>query len=227
MKPIIIYTLTRARSTAVLQACRRSNLMNEPFEISALSDPEPNHSFADSINNLIEYRTNALLSPKWEEIKQQMSYPDSAVKFFGTHLYNFFPAQKWFLEAEQTHEIFVLTRNIREVIWSQLLATKFGFHKVSETPLYETSFSGIDLYNADIAIDSFLRFYPKTGKHITFENLPEQYFDTSKITIENQNSLENKIKYITNASEIDKKIDAILTFRSQQWQDVTGFDIRT
>lgn len=37
IKPIIIYSMARSRSTAVLQAARRERLFNEPFDFWAVS----------------------------------------------------------------------------------------------------------------------------------------------------------------------------------------------
>lgn len=208
----------RSRSTAVLQACRRTTQLNEPFDVYSVVG----HDFT----SFIEARTQLSNQIDWSNVQQQMSNPDSVSKFFGTSLALYPPAQQWFVEAEETHEVFILLRNVRDVIWSLLLANKFGFHKHSEVELYDTVINDGDLFVADNAIDQFLRFYPRTGKIITFENLPEDYFDYSKITHPNQNSQDRKLQFITNRNEVEKKIDLILDFRSLQWKENTKVDIR-
>ena len=218
MKPVIIYTMGRSRSTAVLQACRRTTQLNEPFDVYSIVG----HDFT----SFIEARAELGNQIDWANVQCQMSNSDSASKFFGTSLALFPPAQNWFLEAEETHEIFILLRNVRDVIWSLLLANKFGFHKHSEVELCDTVINDRDLFVADNAIDQFLRFYPQTGKIISFDSLPEDYFDYSKITHPNQNSQERKLQFITNLDEVERKIDLILDFRSLQWKEKTKVDIR-
>lgn len=207
----------RSRSTAVLQACRRTNQLNEPFDVYSIVG----HDFT----SLIEARTELANKIDWDNIQSQMSNPDSASKFFGTSLALFPPSQRWFVEAEKTHEVFILLRNVRDVVWSLLLANKFGFHKSSEIELYNTFIDDSDLFVADNAIDQFLRFYPSTGKVITFDNLPEEHFDYSKITQPNQHSQERKLQFIQNKDEVERKIDLILDFRSLHWKEKTNTDI--
>lgn len=220
MKPVIIYSLPRTRSTAALQACKRNVQLNEPFDLTTLNG-SGNEPF-----NLIETRHSILMNTDWDSLKNQMSSPDSVSKFFGTSLANFPPAQKWFSDADihHTHDIFILLRSPTDIIWSFVLALKFGFHSLSEISPYELVVSDNDLLKADLAIDSFLRFYPNNGTVVTFDSLPKEYFDMCKITHKEQFSLDKK-SFVLNRKEIDQKIKLILEFRKDQWYEKTKTDI--
>ena len=95
IKPIIIYSLARTRSTAVLQAARRTHLLHEPFDF---------HSVFKDHNKLtlsnIDFANRLLNTLDWHNLKSQMSDSDTATKFFGTGLHKFYPAQKWFKDVE-------------------------------------------------------------------------------------------------------------------------------
>lgn len=220
MKPVIIYSLPRSRSTAALQACRRNTQFNEPFDLYMLDN------FRKEPTSLIDTRARILQNTDWQSLKNEMSNGDSVSKFFGTSLVNFPPAQKWFHEADQskTHDIFVLLRSPREIVWSFVLALKFGFDSLSEIPAYNEMISEHDLLKADVAIDSFLRFYPTNGVATTFDDLPEEYFDYSKIMHKEQNSMEKK-RFVQNLEETERKIDLLLEFRKDQWYEKTNTDI--
>jgi hypothetical protein len=76
-----------------------------------------------------------------------------------------------------------------------------------------------------LAIENFLRFYPVNGKVVTFETLPEEFFDYSTIGLESQNSQETKMPYVTNPDFVEDQIYKILTYYSQEWYEKIGTDI--
>lgn len=218
MKPVLIYTTERTRSTAVLQAAKRNIKLNEPFALHQyLTNDEINTT---SVKKLLAERI------QWDDVAIRMSDPNTATKFFGFDLLYYYPAQKWFSEVQrqETHEIFTLHRNMREVILSRILASRFGFAKSLEIENYEFEASIIDLIQADQLIDSFLRFYPKNSIKITFGSLPSEFFDYSAITSQNQFSNE-KLHLIKNLNFVEEGIQTIFETYSSQWEDITGFGI--
>lgn len=233
MKPVIIYTFPRTKSTATLQACLRENKFNEPFREYRLfnidysklnvSNDVKEKMYQEShinINNIYATYFDSLSKDFISNLINNLNNPNSVSKIFGFHLVNFLPGKKWFLEADQneTHDIFVLTRDLREQMFSYLLAPKFGFFVDDAIPPYETTVNNYEFYNLRTNIDSFLRFFPKNAKLISFENLPESHFDKSKIKLGVQNSLVN-LKYIKNLNECEHHIDKLISYFKDEWNE--------
>lgn len=225
MKPIIIYSMGRTKSTATLEAARRPVKMHEPFEIYNLDGiKNPN-----DIDSLINVRDALIETINWPALRTRLEQRNTASKFFGTSLCNYPTARYWFadIDREQTCEIFSLIRNPRDMIWSLLLALRFGFNKINEADPHEVSFSSSDLQIAQFGIDSFLRYYPTNGKLVTFETLPIEFFDVSKVRIQPQNSQSTKMQYVQNVDYVEDQIHKLLKYHSRDWMDKTGTDIFT
>ena len=223
MKPIIIYSMGRSRSTATLHAAKRANRMNEPFEIYTLGRGEDITGESD----IIDIRYEMMTAPEWPNILTQLNDSDTAVKFFGTSLNNFQYARDWFTQVQQneSHEIFILIRNPKDVIWSLLFASRFGWNKTTEKEYKEVTFNEKDFVVPDLGIDQFLRFYPGYGKVVTFETLPEEFFDYSTVVVQSQDSQKTKMQYVTNPDFVEDKIHKILAFHKHEWYEKTGTDI--
>lgn len=225
MKPVIIYTLPRTRGKAALSACKRETLLNEPLgyyiifpELLSISYPMPTSTLFDIRNRMLNFTG-------WDTLRNTLDNPNSASKIFGSNLYEFPKARAWFRNTIHTHERFVLLRSPREIIWSFALATFFGFRKEKETEDREIEISDHLLFQVDRIFQQFLTFYPEDAKIITFESLPEEHFDYSKINIINQNSLTRRLPYVKNIDEVNRTIDTILNFHRIEWEEKTGTDI--
>lgn len=227
MKPVILYTMPRAKSTATLYACKRTNLYDEPFSWHRLfSDLSP-ISYPVPISTLIEVKKRVAEYDKWEEIFQKINDPDSAVKIFGSNLRDMPRSKHWFNDcvSNNTHDVFVLLRSPKEILLSLVLALNFGFHKVAETEDREIEVDDGLIYWTDTLLNDFLTYYPDSGKVIYFDSLPKEYFDYSKIQMEAQNSLTRRLHCVKNLDEVNEKIDIILKFHSNEWKEKTGTDI--
>jgi hypothetical protein len=223
MKPVLIYSMPRTRSTAAMQACKRPVKVNEPFAFHNTPTYNENDlGCLSRIRSLIDYEQ----SEKWNQVFEEMKQPDTVVKIFGWELLHYYNARDWFKDADTSYEIFTLIRNPRETILSSLLAQHFGHWTGAETRVRELIIHDQEFCNIETAFSSFLRFYPKSSRLITFENLPEEFFDKSQIWHENQHSM-RRLHLIKNLDEVEKNIDTILRYFEKEWKDVTGLDIHT
>lgn len=218
MKPIIIYTLPRSHSTAALQACRKPVLLNEPFDHVTLYGQNATEAFSFTAKY-----NNEIIPSVWPKILSQLNDKNSASKFFGHSLYFFLPARKWFqaCDINKTHDIFILTRNLREQIFSYLLAKYFGYSKSLEKVIQPITIRDFDIFLATFYIDCFLRFYPQNGKIITFDKIPETHFDRNRITLQPQHSL-NKLSYITNLDFVQDQVNNIIMYYRDEWVEKIG-----
>ena len=223
MKPVLIYGMPRTRSTAAMQACKRTVKLNEPFGFH--NTPTYNKNAVrciSQIRNLVHYEQ----SEQWNLTLDEMKRPDAVVKIFGDHLAQYYPARAWFNEASSSHEIFTLIRDPRQVIFSYLLAWHIGFWKGAETRVDELIINDGLFRQIEFIFSSFLRFYPKSSRLVTFETLPEDFFDKSQISFEEQHSM-RRLHLIKNLYEVEENIDTILRYFEKEWKDVTGLDIHT
>ena len=221
MKPVLLYGMPRTRSTAAMQACKRPVKVNEPFAFQNTPRYNANHfGCLSRIHTLTDYGQ----SKQWNLVLEEMNRPDAVVKIFGRDLVRYYNARAWFNEAHTTHEIFTLIRNPRETIFSILLAQQFGYWKGDEKDVKEITIHDGQFCNVEFVFESFLRFYPKTSRLVTFETLPEEFFDKSQIWHQNQHSM-SRLNLIKNLDRVEKNIDTILRYFEKEWKDVTGLDI--
>jgi hypothetical protein len=227
-KPIIIYSLARTKSSAVLQAAKREVLLHEPFDPWSVF--KNYHELENSPNfTRIEINNQLLNTIDWQDLKSKMSSNNTAIKFFGAGLHHYYPAQKWFKNVTEndTHEIFVLLRNLEDTLWSHILALKFGHTKNStQVKPYKFTATEPQMFSANLSIERFLDFYPKGKKIITFNALPLEYFDYSKITLKSQKSKDKRF-LVTNYEFVNDQIHKILLNHKNRWEDITGTDIFT
>jgi len=223
MKPVLIYSMPRTRSTAAMQACKRPVKVNEPFAFhNTPTYNEKNMGSLSQIRNLVHYEH----SEEWNLVLDEMKRPDAVVKIFGRDLAQYYHARAWFNEASSSHEIFTLIRDPKQVIFSNLLAQHIGFWHGAETPVRKLTIDNSQFSSIEFIFSSFLRFYPKSSRLVTFETLPEEFFDKSQIWLEEQHSM-RRLHLIKNLDEVEKNIDTILRYFEKEWKDVTGLDIHT
>lgn len=212
--------MPRTRSTATLEAAKREVLLNEPFSVNALVNDE-NQSLVDRLDVMMNY-------PHWDQLVHNIAQSNTATKFFGTCIHSMPKARKWFdqIDNDMSHEIFCLVRSPREAILSHVLAMFFGYHKFEEKEDVEILIDDNQLMILhEPALHMFLRYYPKNATTVTFDTLPSEYFDYTKIHIPNQNSIERRQHCIKNIEEVKKKIDIILRFHQREWEEKTNTDI--
>ncbi len=222
MKPILIYTMPRTIGTAALHAAKRDTKLNEPIEMLSIAKLNANQM-------VLPWATRAKNQhfPDWLSLQNQMSDPNTATKIFGSGLQQFYPARKWFADVAanaNTHDLYILLRNPKEILWSLVIALHYGFDVLSERKIGHVEITGLDIHKADVALDNFLRYYPIDGKIVTYKTLPKENFDYSLVNMNEQKSL-TKIKSVKNKEYVDRTLDSILQFYQQEWRDKTGTDI--
>ena len=214
MKPVILYSLPRTRSTAILYSCNRELKLNEPFARNPLHKNKN-----ESWYRLAEYNSEVISSGRWNELLSQMNNTNTVTKILCADLFYFRKAREWIDNAinNDTHDIFVIEReNREEILLSYILAITIGWYKTSEKEIYEFDASLWMLEHFNYIIDWYLRFYPKKGKIITFDNLPESHFDISFNQIKDQDS-SSKYSYIKNLDEYRIHIKHILDYYKDEW----------
>lgn len=216
MKPVIIYALPRSRSTAVLRSCKREIRLLEPFGLRHLHKDETQGNLW---NFRAELNSNFVSSGKWGEMVSKMNHINTATKILGTDFHCFLPARKWFNDCinNQTHDVFVIERENREEIFlSYIMADYFGWHETSQVDPFEFTADNGMLQHIHNIIDFYLRFYPKVGKVITFDNLPESHFDKKLNHGKSQDSA-SKYKYFKNIDVFRVHIKHILDYYKDEW----------
>jgi hypothetical protein len=229
-KPVIIYSMPRTRSSAVLESCLRNTRIFEPFnpEILFGTPSFPDEIFENSVqlNRSVKIRLDHAypqyainLEPEYlNHMFSQLNAEDTACKIISDSLGDFLPARHWFMNADlnNTHDIFVLVRDLREQMLSFLLAMNFGYFKSTEIQPSPVVIHSSAIFQLRRTLDAFLRFFPTNAKLITFESLPDSHFDRSKILIKNQNSLYN-LSQISNLEYCEMQIACLLEYYMDEW----------
>jgi hypothetical protein len=225
MKPVLLYSLPRARSTATLHSCTREIKLSEPFGTTVLNKNISHRNDKPWIFNQdkawafrAELNNNVVSSGQWDNLVKQMSNCNTVTKILSSDLQYFLPARSWFEDVveKETHDVFVIERENREErVLSFIIAHYFGWAK-KEIDSYEFTVHDKMLNDIHSGIDWYLRYYPKKGKIITFENLPKSHFDKNLNNYENQNS-SSKYQYIKNLDEIKQHIKHILDYYKDTW----------
>ena len=208
MKPVVIYSLPRTRSTPALYSCKRAVHLCEPFSATNLNK---NKSLFDAWNYRAKTNNKFVSSGQWDKLVTSMNDPNTATKTLCSDLGYFVPARTWFRDAveNQTHDIFVLEREDRKaILLSFLIACEFGWGKHREKTPYNFSVKHELIETLHKIMDWYLSFYPKKGKLITYENLPESHFDkkTSEETERELLSIDPHIYTQINKSEFRGEI---------------------
>jgi len=123
MKPVIIYSMQRTRSSAVLYSCIRTQRLYEPFGIDTIFDGHWRaHSLFPTFNKYVS-------DLDWTSLIEKMNDPNSVTKIFGYHIWKSKNGRKWFESAikDNTHDIFVLERDWMEIGLSSCLARITGY----------------------------------------------------------------------------------------------------
>ena len=194
MKPVIIYTLPRTRSSALLEACKRDVLLREPLD-------------------------RRLDDATWEKLKTSLNSSDTCSKFFGSQVSSDPRAKAWFRGVSDTHDVFILMRDLNEVCYSFLLAKNFGWGKVTEVEPSEIKITYDDILSLHFEFERFFQMLPIGGQIISFETAPSSHFDFSRITLENQHSLE-KIPRLANQEAAKNVVSSINRIYGLAWAEL-------
>jgi hypothetical protein len=214
MKPVLIYGMPRSKSTALLYSCKRENIIDEPFRMKTFHRGKP-FVFRDY------YKYNSEIPPqKMNRILHSMSQPNSVTKYFGIHAFQFPQLRPWLEQAEQSrsHDMFIIERDREQMFLSYILAYYFGYLKTHEVPVIEDIVVQPDVFFIlSLIIDCHIRYYPKRGKLVTLETMPESHFDINlNDKIESQMS-HTRYQHITNIDECMSNIRSLIKFHGPEW----------
>ncbi len=223
--------MPRTKSTAALQACMRSTKVFEPFNNINLFNIQVNSTGRTPKDVTDEYikayrgvadtyasYANSLSENTVRELFDNLNNPSTVSKVICNGLSYFLPARNWLHNASvnQTHDIFVLVRDLREQMLSYVLSHKFGFFKDTECEPFTVEVLPDDIRLLRVTLDNFLRFLPDNGHIMEFDDLPASHFDRSNVVLEKQNSL-SKMSYISNLDYCEYHIDQIIKYYKDEW----------
>ena len=213
MKPLLLYTLPRARGTVSLTICKKSTKLNEPmWQIN--SDPTSPM-----------YNIPSFSKKEWPELVVKMNDVNTASKIHPRHLHHIDEGREWYNNILNTksHDIVVIERKDRlNQFLSLLLANHHGF-RTKEMPEILNKFTVTDLMIAHIKrhIEWHMLYYPTYGKVYTYESLPDEHFNThhaNKYEWKNQHSY-LRHNYIINLSWVITQLTDLLNFYEKEWND--------
>lgn len=160
----------------------------------------------------------------WDKLMNQMNSNESCTKIHGTQLDLFRPGEVWYdsLIKTESHSIFVIERSDREnQMLSYLLARRHGFYKDAQDqlPMYSSMVTMPELAFLRYLIQCHLRFYPTYGEVVTYDTLPEPYFDRNiDLSHRNQNS-ELRHNCLLNLEYCKEVIADQLAYYKEEWDD--------
>ena len=203
MKPILLYTMPRSRGTAGLYRCKLLNKLNEPF-MRKLSNEFDNSS--------------------WDLLVEKMNSNDTCTKIHGYHMEFYTPGKEWYNQVinSHSHNIFVVERKDRmNMLLSDVLAREYGYsysnEKENKNNMKVTP-NIINQIKGSVAL--YLKYFPCHGKVITYETLPDSYFDlTTEIGNHKDQQSYLKHHYITNLEQCKNELQNILDFYKKEWDD--------
>jgi len=216
MKPLIIYTLPRSRSNAALYSSKRALRIEDPLSLSEILPRMPSYMVYD-----MRARASALITAhQWQSLTDQLSGPDIAFKVYGKQLDQLRPAPRWWsqVQEQQSHDIFVLTRDRMETCLSAIIAGMFGYSRHSQDNIAKVPVTVSDqsLQLLDYMLEQHVRYFPTVGTLVQWPDLPLSHFDTQLNPIKPQNSAELE-SLITNIVYIKDRIAEILDWHREAW----------
>ena len=200
MKPVMLYTLPRTRATVLFYACRRAIVKDEIFA-----------DFNLDLNNA-------------QEIKKafyKIDDPNTVLKIHGPHITRSNIIQEWYKTSldSKTYDIFVVERPDRlNTFLSLIIAQRFGFNKRDELTPFEFLATDHDIEIVKTEIKNYFNYYPSYGTVINLENYPSNYFDSSLMSTDNQESYK-KYHYIKNFDWVVEQLQDVLAKFQIEWQD--------
>lgn len=225
-KPEILYAMVRTRSTAILQASKKRQI-TEPFgrgrwiaekyitqdEILSVSESDKNISDEEELQKMtldFEWQKKIPLEA-WQKLQKLMDDKNTITKILALQLSEFDLAKRWFydIQNKDSHNIFVVYRNLEEICWSYIIAVHNGFYKHTELNLDKFTVHKCTLNILETQILQFLHHLPKNAMLLSWENLPEKYFDKSRVILSEQFS-KNKINKIQNYDMCKYSIDKLI-----------------
>lgn len=189
-RPQLIYALPRSRGTAILQASKKLRKFPEPNNPHNLY---LNKRFTFFVNNP-NWKNELPVIKKWNLLTKEMSYRNAAVKILPAHFNEFPLSIEWYnrIQEEETHDVYVVHRDLKELCYSFILAGIFGWFKHEEKQFDgEVEVTGMAVDGLSMHFDSYLKYFPKNAKLISWESLPNTLFDKNNVIMEEQYSIKN------------------------------------
>ena len=210
---MLIYSMPRARSHVALEAAKRSIKLVEPIGFR----PMFKHHIRERYD-LPAYFDGLITDEQWSSTRDAMDGADTATKLFGYHLFEVKRAGDWWQSAQDNdhHDIYVLERDRFELCMSLLLGLVIGFQLANERPAIPLSIDGRDLWIVYRYVEEHVRYLPSRGKLISWDDLPDDEFDKSKVIMQGQRSM-SRLDLIQNRHWCEQRVREILDRFKDEW----------
>lgn len=215
MKSILLYAMPRSRSSAILSSAKSENKIFEPFNF---------HRIQNLTNTATLEQTKKAVTDFYyrENILPLLPMDNTAIKMLAIECYFFDEAKKFLSEIQnnQSHEIFIIVRDLREALWSQLISTVHGsfYSEESTSENKQYMIAAQECYSMFSQIKTFLDNLPKYGHLISWDHLPSKYFDKNLNKVKNQHSQDKK-NTIINLDFCDQAVESVIKIYQSQWED--------
>ena len=204
MRPIVLYTMPRSKSTPAMQACLRTIDLGEAWKPKKFIS----HSEIPSGDQNIDHMVT---DDQIKAVLDKIDLPDTKVKIIGHQVARLSRSVEWWsaAQAAQKHEIYVLERDYRTCLHSWLLAEHFGYFKDTERSDRNIIATDYHVKCVKLLLENHCRFYPVRGFRITWDALPATDFSKYNVTMVDQDSL-YRLKLVKNLDWWQGEIDKLL-----------------
>jgi hypothetical protein len=195
--------MPRSRGTAGLYRCKLLNKLNEPFRKGFSTNFDTND---------------------WHNLVTQMNSNDTCTKIHGYNMEYYLPGKEWYnqLLNLRSHNIFVVERKDRlNMLLSDVLAREYGYnYNDSKENKNNMKVTPTIISQIKTSVALYLKYFPYYGKVITYETLPNSYFElTSELKHHKDQQSHLKHHYIINLEWCKNELQTILDFYKKEWDD--------
>ena len=204
IQPICLYAMPRSRGNAALQACVKSIDMGEAWNPRNFMPNSAVPPVAQSVDHMVTM-------DQIQSVLAKIDLADAKVKIMGQQLARLIAAQEWWAAAQAAgrHEIFVLERDYRTSLHSWLLAEHLGYFKHKQEPDRPVVATDRHVRAVRLILENHVKFYPRYGHRISWDQLPPHAFDKAQVTINDQDSL-SRLNLIENLDWWQDQLDQLL-----------------
>lgn len=207
--------MPRTCSTAILYSSKKSKKLHEPFSYRIVLN-----GYLYNLGAETNWHESWSLN-EWEQLKLSMADPDTCTKFFGSQIHLLPWSHDWWEQVQSStdYEVFVVYRDIRKILHSYILAPHFGHFVEENREPADKVFISEGTFSSFIRdVKTFLHYLPRNGRLISWEHLPDQYFDRTKNHIIEQHS-ETKLNRIENYDYCMRRVDNLVQELQKPYQE--------
>jgi hypothetical protein len=199
-------------------SCKRTAKYNELFHIDRLGDNQHLAAWNSQYPRKPATFDSLVNSAILDDIEIDAMRADACWKCFG---YQIEDCERYTeiwdcIQTQQSHDIFLLERDRREIFLSLIMAEQFGYDSDHETAYHDFTVSPDKLDWYDHLVQMHIKHMPRSARLITWPYLPESHFDINLNTRKDQHS-KDKLHHCRNLAQVTDWIDQLLAQHSVAW----------